>query len=195
MQEGTYFPKVRRKLLFLAPLGLIHFWPASKLLREHLALATLSLRQILEFWGVGAALMRFTWANISERRILVSNFSVTRDSLRELYTLDLSSMSVLFRRIDFGGVMSWNTQPNCRASDNWRFDDLRPNFLSLLLSGLLDRSWYRSVTDPRSCQSSFFNIVTALLSLFDLDHFVGCVSTWRCANEHFSPRRQPFFFL
>ena len=32
--------------------------------------------------------MRFTWANVSERRILVSNFSVTRNSLRELHTLD-----------------------------------------------------------------------------------------------------------
>ena len=55
MQEGTYFPKVRRMLLFLAPLSLIHFWPASTLLRGHLALATLSPPetdpQILERWG------------------------------------------------------------------------------------------------------------------------------------------------
>ena len=76
-------------LLFLAPLNLIHFWPASTLLRGHLALATLSPPetdpQILD---VGAALMRFTWANISERRILVSNFSVTCNSFREFDTLD-----------------------------------------------------------------------------------------------------------
>ena len=39
------------------------------------------LRPILKFWSVGAALMRFTWANISERRILVSKFSVTRNKL------------------------------------------------------------------------------------------------------------------
>ena len=42
-------------LLFHAPLILIHFWPASTLLRGHLALATLSLTetdpQILERWG------------------------------------------------------------------------------------------------------------------------------------------------
>ena len=42
-------------LLFLAPLNLIHFWPASPLLRGHLALATLSLLetdpQIVERWG------------------------------------------------------------------------------------------------------------------------------------------------
>ena len=55
MQEGTYFPKVRRMLLFHAPLILIHFWPASTLLRGHLALAILSPLetdpQILERWG------------------------------------------------------------------------------------------------------------------------------------------------
>ena len=55
MQEGTYFPKVRRMLLFLDPLILTHFWPASTLLRGHLALAALSPLetdpQILEHWG------------------------------------------------------------------------------------------------------------------------------------------------
>ena len=42
-------------LLFHAPLILTNFWPASTLLRGHLALATLSLPetdpQILERWG------------------------------------------------------------------------------------------------------------------------------------------------
>ena len=42
MQAGTYFPKVRRMLLFDAPLILALFWPASMLLRGHLAFATLS---------------------------------------------------------------------------------------------------------------------------------------------------------
>ena len=55
MQAGTYFPKLRRMLLFLAPLILTLFWPASMLLRGHLALATLSPPetnpQILERWG------------------------------------------------------------------------------------------------------------------------------------------------
>ena len=55
MQAGTYFPKVRRILLFHAPLVLTDFWPASTLLRGHLALATLSTPetdpQILEHWG------------------------------------------------------------------------------------------------------------------------------------------------
>ena len=42
-------------LLFHTPLILTHFWPASTLLRGHLALGTLSLLetdpQILEGWG------------------------------------------------------------------------------------------------------------------------------------------------
>ena len=42
-------------LLFDAPFILTHFWPASTLLRGHLALATLSPPeidpQILEHWG------------------------------------------------------------------------------------------------------------------------------------------------
>ena len=48
----------------------------------------LLVRPILKFWCVGAALMRFTWASQSERRILVSNFSVTSNSFREFHTLD-----------------------------------------------------------------------------------------------------------
>ena len=55
MQGDTHFPNVRRKLLFHDPLILTHFWPASTLLRAHLALVTLSLLvnddQILEHWG------------------------------------------------------------------------------------------------------------------------------------------------
>ena len=50
--------------------------------------STTNSRSILKFWSVGAALMRLTWANISERRILVSNFGMTRNSLCEFHTLD-----------------------------------------------------------------------------------------------------------
>ena len=55
MQGGTYFPMVRRMLLFDAPLISTHFGPASTLRRGQLALATLSPLetdpQILERWG------------------------------------------------------------------------------------------------------------------------------------------------
>ena len=55
MQAGTCFPKVRRILLFFSPSISKHFWPASKLLRGHIALAIPSPPetdpQILERWG------------------------------------------------------------------------------------------------------------------------------------------------
>ena len=76
-------------LLFHAPLISTHFWPASTLLRGHLDFATLSPLetdpQISERW---AALMRFTWAHHSERRILVSNVSMTYDGFCEMNTSD-----------------------------------------------------------------------------------------------------------
>ena len=81
-------------LLFGAPLILTHFWPASTLLRGHLALATLSLLvndpQISERWGY-AHEVQFTWTNVTERGILVSNFGVTCNSLCELHTSGLVS--------------------------------------------------------------------------------------------------------
>ena len=53
-QAGTNFPKVRKMLLCFSPLISTQFWPASTLLRGHLALAILSLLetdpQILERW-------------------------------------------------------------------------------------------------------------------------------------------------
>ena len=55
-QTGTYFPKVRRMLLYVSPLFFFgYFWPASTLLRGHVALAIPSLPetdpQILERWS------------------------------------------------------------------------------------------------------------------------------------------------
>ena len=79
-------------LLFHAPLILTHFWPASTLLRGHLALATLSPLetdpQILERSGYADEVHLGKYIYISERRILVSNFSMTCDSLCESHTLD-----------------------------------------------------------------------------------------------------------
>ena len=48
----------------------------------------LPLCLFLKFWSIGVTLMRFTWANHSERRILVSNVCVTCNSFREFYTSD-----------------------------------------------------------------------------------------------------------
>ena len=79
----------------------------------------LLLSPILKFWSVGAALMRFTWANISERRIL-SRILLWRAIAFVTFTRWIGfCMSELFRKIEvnFGGSMSWNTQPNCRVLD------------------------------------------------------------------------------
>ena len=124
MQAGTYFPKVIRMLLFHAPLILTHFWPASTLLRGHLALATLSPPetdpQILERWGYAHEVP--LGKNISERTILVTNFSVTRNSLCEFHTLDwlphVSALpeNILRRR----HVLKYATQLSCIRKSTFR---------------------------------------------------------------------------
>ena len=215
MQAGTYFPEMRRMLLFGAPLILTHFWPASILLRGHLALATPSLLeydpQILERWGCAhevhlckyirakdfasfhaasrapcschsvsswewssnfGALGLRSWGSpvqiyLSEgfwSRILVWRAIAFVNFKRWIGF----RMSGLFRRIDFGGFMSWNTQPNCRALDDRRLEGPRSNSWSRFLPGRPDRSWHWSVTGSRtfSCQSPFFKKATALLSSF-----------------------------
>ena len=116
MQGGTYFPETRRMLLFHAPLILTHFWPASTLLRGHLALATLSLLvndpQILERWGYAH---ECTWTNVTERGILVSNFGMTCNTLCEFHTLDwLRHVSALpENRLRRRHVLKYATQLSC----------------------------------------------------------------------------------
>ena len=189
MQAGTYYPKVRRILLFHAP--------ASTLLRGPLCschsvsswdrssnFGALGLR----WWGSPGQMYPSEgfWSRILVRRaIAFVNFTRWIGFC----------MFVLFRRMGLGGLMSWNTQTICRASDDRRLQGPRSNSLSPFLPGCPDRSWRWSVTGPRSCQSHFFSIATALLSSFFLDLLVGCSSTSRCACEHFSPNRQPLLVL
>ena len=203
MQAGTNFPKVRRMLLFHAALILTHFWPASTLLRGHLALASLSPPetdpQILERWGLrwwGSPGQIYPsegfWSRILVWRAIASVNFTSRIGF---------CMSELFRKIDFGGFMSWKTQPNCRA-----FDDRRPTGprfmswqVSRLTSGVPGLSWLlpqlTTGCHTLSYRSFFFNMATALLSSFFLDLLLGSSSTWRCEYEHFSPNRQPLLVL
>ena len=94
-------------------------------------------------------------------------------------------MSELFRKIDdnFGGSMSWKTQPNCRV-----FDDLHPTGpwlnswrVSRITTGCPILSWLlsRFITGcpVLSCKSYFFNMATALLSSFFLDLLLSCSET------------------
>ena len=140
---------------------LIHFWPASTLLRGHLALAILSPLetdpQILERWGYAheVHLGKIIPSERSWSRILVWNALAFVNFTRWIGF----GMSVLFRRMDFGGFMSWETQPNCRV-----FDDRRPTSpclnswqVSRLTSGLPSRPWlfWRLIARCRmlSCRS------------------------------------------
>ena len=180
MQASTYFPKVRRMLLF-APLIFTRFWPASTLLHGHIALAIPSLLetdpQILERWGLrwwgspGQIIPKEGfWSRILKwRAIAFVNF--TRwISFR---------MSELFRKIDFGGFMSWQTQPNCRVFNDrcWTSPCFNSWQVSRLTSGLLGLSWLLSQLttgcNVLSCRSYFFNMATVLLSSFFLDLSVG----------------------
>ena len=85
------FPKVRRMFALSRSFKLNTLLASfPRCFAGTLALATLSLPetdpQILERWGFADEVS--PGQNISERRILVSNFSVTCNSLREFYTLD-----------------------------------------------------------------------------------------------------------
>ena len=95
-------------LLFHAPLILTHFWPASTLLRGHLALATLSPLetdpQILERWGCAHEVHL-------GKSFQAKDFGLEFWCDVAIAFVDFTrwigfGMSVHFRRIDFGGVMS-----------------------------------------------------------------------------------------
>ena len=104
-------------------------------------------------------------------------------------------MFMLFRRIDFGGFMSWKTQPKCRAFDDRR--PVGPRFnswwqVSRFISGRPDLSWLLSRLTTSchtfSCQPFLINMATALLSSFFLYFLLVWSSTWRCAYEHLSTK-------
>ena len=181
MQAGTCFPKERRMLLFHAPLNLARCFAATLLLP-----LCLLLRPILKFWSVGAALMRFTWAIISERKILVSNFSMTRNNLCEFHTLDwFPHVCVLpENRLRRRHVLKYTTQLPC---------------IRLLTFGRLALSRFsRSIVTLVSNKSSFLSIIILQYShcTFVIIRFGPfCRLFLNLTNEHFSPKRQPFLFL
>ena len=87
------------------------------------------------FGALGLRWWRITWANHSKRWILVSNVSMTYDGFVNRTHRIGFSMFELFRKIvvDFGGSISWNTQPNCRVIFNIATALLSPFFWDLLL--------------------------------------------------------------
>ena len=131
--------------------------------------------------------MRFTWANHSDRRILVSNLSVTCNSLCEFYTLDwfLHVWAPPWNGLRRLHVLKDTTQMWCV----W-WSTLRWSSSQLFITPLIRLPW--SIVTLVGHRSSFM-LITFLqnsyctLSSFFLDLSVGCSSTWRCAYEHFSP--------
>ena len=133
----TNFPKVRRMLFYVSPLIFWYFWPASTLLHEHIALAIPSL-----FWdrssNFGALGLR--WWGSPGQIIPIGGFLSRMLAWRTTALVNRThrigfSMFELFRKIDedFGGSISWITQPNCSVIFNVATALLSPFFLNLLL--------------------------------------------------------------
>ena len=156
----------------------------------------LFLWTILKIRSVGATLMKFTWTNVTEREILVSNFGMTCNSLCEFQTLDWFRYvgALPENRLRRRHVLKYATQLPCirKSTFRWLFSQL---FITPLIR--FPRSIVTLVGDRILFLANFpcSTIATALLPLFFLDLFVGCSSTWRCAKKHFSPNRQPLLVL
>ena len=156
MQASTYFSKVRRMMLCHAPLDFntlfANFNAASRAPNSCHSVSSCERSSNfgalgLRWWGSPGHIYPSEgfWSRILVwRAIAFVNF--TR-------WIGLG-MSVLFRRIDFGDVMSCNTKPNCRASENWRLYECCPYFLSLLLPRFL-QSIVTSIWDEFSFLPNF----------------------------------------
>ena len=161
MQASTYFQKVRRMLLFHAPLNfntlLASFHAASR--------APCSCHSISS-WdrssNIGA--VGFRWCGspgqIIPRDGFWSRMLAWRTTAFVNWTHRIGFfMSELFRKIDedFGGSISWNTKPNCSV-----FDEQASQI------GLPALWWCSLFIQHNHC-----TFVTILL--------LGISSTWRCA--------------
>ena len=120
-QESTKFPKAGR-LFNVSHWILGYVWRTSALLHGHIALAIPSLPetdpQILEDWGYSDEdhLGKSFQAMDSWSRMLAWRTTAFKNRTHRIGF----SIFELFRKIDqeFGGSMSWSTQPNCRAISN-----------------------------------------------------------------------------
>ena len=189
MQAGPYFSEGEKYVALSRSLSFYTIWAsfhASS--RAPCSCHSLLLKTILKFWSVGCTLMRFTWANISERRILVSNFGMARNSFWELHPLDWVRhvCALPENRLRRRHVLKYTTQLPCirRLTFTWILSKLFYTPLIMFPRPM----WHWSVTGPRSCQSPFFSKATELLSSFILDLFVGCFSqtdnyTWSCRTR------------
>ena len=184
MQASTYFPKVRRMLLFLAPLCLIHFWPASTLLRRHLALATLfSWDRSSNFGALG---LRW-WG--SPGQIYPSEGFWSRVLMwRAIAFVNFTRwigfcMSELFRRRLH--VLKDTTQMSCVR---WSTSS-RSSFQ--LMTGVTVENRFPYIFAPIILLQHGY--CTFVIILFR--PFTRLFINWRCPCEHFSPNLQPLLVL
>ena len=108
------------------------------------------------FGALGLRWFRFTWANISERRILLSNFSVTRNSFCEFHTLHWFRhvCALPENRLRRRHVLKYTTQLSCIRKLTFRW----------ILSQFLITSFHRL---PRSIVTSIWDGFSLLpISLF-----------------------------
>ena len=186
-KQAPIFPKVRRMLLFDAPVILTHFGQLPRCSAGTLLLPLcLFLWTILKFRSVGATLMRFTWTNEPNEGILVSNFGMTCNSLCELHTLDrLRHVSALpENRLRRRHVLKYATQVSCirRLTLRW--------ILSQFLFTSLPRPPRSIVTSigDRFLPISVFQHSHSTFVIIRFRPFRRLLSTWRCANAHFFPK-------
>ena len=90
-------------------------------------------------------------------------------------------MFELFRKIDedFGGSISWNTQPNCRV-----FDESAHNRSVVLVTCVTANNGF----PVQSCNSCFFNMATATFVIILIGHFA-----WLFVHQPDDVRTSTFF--
>ena len=183
MKAGTYFPKVRRMLLFLAPLifntFLASFHAASRAPCSYHSVSSWDRSSNfgalgLCWWGSPGQIYPsegFWSRTLVWRAIAFVNFTRWIGFC----------MSELFRKIDFGGFMWCKTQPNCRA-----FDDRRPT--GPCFNHDRYHAWHRVSPVCRDfCHGSqqvavcFRADHSSLTWLLHFCLLLGCSSPWRCA--------------
>ena len=135
-QAGTYFPKVRRMLFYLISFNfliiLANFHAASRAHRSCISVS--SWDRSSNFGALG--LRGWRPGQIIPSDGFWSRMLAWRTTAFVNWTHRIGfRMFELFRKIDedFGGSISWNTQPNCRIIFNIATALLSPFFLDLLL--------------------------------------------------------------
>ena len=171
VEEGRHpFSESKKNVaLFFSFSFWTHFWPASTLHRGHLAHATLSPPETDPQILGPALMMRFTWANVTERRILVSNVCVTCNSFFFEFYIQVGSVSACLSSSVKSMKTSVAPYPGRR----------NPIVVCLMSCAQQVRGARDSWHGKQRVYTCFFNMASALLSPFFLNLLLGCSSTWR----------------